>query len=64
MKSKKTGGLRTIGKIKKPLFSIIVATFNSDKYLEGCLKSIFKQNYKNYEVIIIDNKSTDKNNRY
>ena len=60
MKSKKTGGLRTIGKIKKPLFSIIVATFNSDKYLEGCLKSIFKQNFKNYEIIIIDNKSTDK----
>jgi len=60
MKNKKIGGLRIIGKIKKPLFSIIVATCNSGQYLEGCLKSIFKQNFKNYEIIIIDNQSHDK----
>ncbi len=46
--------------IKKPLFSIIIVTCNSEKYLEGCLKSILKQNFKNYEIIIIDNKSQDR----
>jgi glycosyltransferase involved in cell wall biosynthesis len=56
----KKGGLRTSGHCKKPLISIIVATYNSGKYLEGCLKSILKQNYKNYEIIIIDNQSKDK----
>ncbi|WP_415301364.1 glycosyltransferase [Candidatus Pelagibacter sp. Uisw_134_02] len=37
-----------------------MATHNSGKYLEGCLKSIFKQSFKNYEIIIIDNQSKDK----
>ncbi len=56
----KSGGLRSFGHYKKPLISIIIATYNSGKYLEECLKSIFKQSYKNYEIIIIDNQSKDK----
>ena len=56
----KVGGLRTRGHYKKPLISIIIATHNSGKHLEGCLKSVIKQNYKNYEIIIIDNQSKDK----
>jgi glycosyltransferase involved in cell wall biosynthesis len=56
----RTGGLRASGHYKKPLISIIIATFNSGKHLEKCLKSIFKQNYTNYEIIIIDNLSNDK----
>ena len=64
-KKKNMGGLRTKSIVKKnlysrPLISIIIATYNSEKYLEQCLNSIFKQNYKNYEIIVIDNKSTDK----
>jgi len=47
-------------KIKKPLLSIIIVTYNSEKYLEECLKSVLKQNFKNYEIIIIDNQSQDK----
>ena len=59
------GGLRTKSFVKqnlysRPLVSIIIATYNSEKYLEQCLKSIFNQSYKNYEIILIDNKSTDK----
>ena len=51
-------------KIKiKPLISIIIPTNNSQKYILGNLKSIFKQTYQNYEIIIIDNKSTDKTNQ-
>ena len=57
---KKPNKTREKIKIKKPLFSIIIVTYNSEKYLEGCLKSILKQNFKNYEIIIIDNESQDK----
>ena len=39
--------------------SIITATFNSGKFIEACIKSILKQNYKKFEIIIIDGLSTD-----
>ena len=39
--------------------SIITATFNSEKYIGQTLQSIKNQIYKNFEVIIIDGKSTD-----
>lgn len=39
--------------------SIILPTFNSEKFIDKCIKSILKQSYKNYEVIICDNCSTD-----
>ncbi|RYE13677.1 MAG: glycosyltransferase [Rickettsiales bacterium] len=43
----------------KNLVSIIIATYNSEKYLDTCLSSIIKQSYTNYELIIIDGGSTD-----
>jgi glycosyltransferase involved in cell wall biosynthesis len=39
--------------------SIITPTFNSEKYLERCIKSIQSQNYNNIEHIIIDGDSND-----
>ena len=39
--------------------SIITPTFNSEKYLERCIKSIQSQDYNNLEHIIIDGDSTD-----
>ena len=39
--------------------SIITPTFNSEKYLERCIKSIQSQDYNNIEHIIIDGDSTD-----
>ena len=44
-------------KIQK--ISIILPTFNAEKYLEKTIFSIISQNYKNFELIIVDNKSTD-----
>ena len=40
--------------------SIIIRTKNEEKWISICLNAIFKQDYKNFEVIIVDNCSTDK----
>ena len=42
-----------------PLVSVIVPTYNSEKFLEKCLESIQNQSYKNIEIIVVDNNSTD-----
>ncbi len=42
-----------------PLVSIIIPTYNSGVTLDGCLKSIKRQTYKNIEIIIVDKFSTD-----
>ena len=39
--------------------SIITVTYNSEKYLEGCIQSVVMQNYQDVEHIIIDGGSTD-----
>lgn len=41
-------------------FSIIIRTYNEEKWINEVLKSIFNQSYKNFEVIIVDSQSTDK----
>ena len=41
------------------LISIILPTYNSAKYIDKTIKSIFNQTYKNFELIIIDDCSTD-----
>ncbi|MEM4710904.1 MAG: glycosyltransferase family A protein [Candidatus Woesearchaeota archaeon] len=43
----------------KPKVSVIVCTYNDGKYIEECIKSILNQSYKNFELLIIDDGSTD-----
>ena len=45
--------------MKKPLVSILIASYNKEKYLQRCLDSCLSQTYKNIEVILVDNESTD-----
>ena len=39
--------------------SVIIPSYNSEKTINKCLKSILRQSYKNYEVIIVNDGSTD-----
>ena len=41
-------------------YSIIVPVYNAEKYLPKCIESIVEQSYRNYEVILIDDGSTDR----
>lgn len=42
-----------------PFFSIIIPMFNTEKYIGECLDSIMMQNFSDYEVIVVDDGSTD-----
>lgn len=46
------------------MVSIIIPVYNIDKYIVECLESIYCQTYKDFEVIIIDDGSTDKTYQY
>lgn len=39
--------------------SIVITNYNYSKYLERCLRSCLNQTYKNYEIVIVDDCSTD-----
>ena len=45
--------------MKDELLSIIVPIYNSENSLENCIRSIEKQEYSNYELILINDGSTD-----
>jgi glycosyltransferase involved in cell wall biosynthesis len=41
------------------LFSVLMANYNNSRYLNNALKSVLKQTYTNWEVILVDDGSTD-----
>lgn len=43
----------------EPFFSVIVPTYNRAERLVGALESVFSQSYTNFEVIVVDDGSTD-----
>jgi len=44
----------------KPLISIITPVYNGEKYLSDCIESVLAQTYTNWELIIVNNSSTDR----
>jgi rhamnosyltransferase len=46
-------------KIESPEISIIIRTKNEERWIGHCLKMIYDQNFDNFEVILVDNNSSD-----
>lgn len=42
-----------------PMISIIIPIYNTEKYIEQCLNSLIEQSYQNFEIICVDDGSTD-----
>lgn len=42
-----------------PLISLVIPVYNVEKYIERCIRSVIHQTYKNIEIILIDDGSTD-----
>lgn len=48
---------------ESPLLSIIVPVYNVEEYLETCVKSIISQEFTDYEIVLVDDGSTDNSGR-
>jgi glycosyltransferase involved in cell wall biosynthesis/lipopolysaccharide biosynthesis glycosyltransferase len=49
----------SISKIEVPEFSIVMANYNNGKYIGDAIKSVLNQTFKKWELIIVDDGSTD-----
>lgn len=47
-------------KSNTPLVSIVIVNYNGIHWLKTCLESIYRQTYINFEIIFVDNNSSDK----
>jgi glycosyltransferase involved in cell wall biosynthesis len=45
---------------KNPKISVVIPAFNEEKFLPKCLESLKNQDFKDFEIIVVDNNSTDK----
>ncbi len=45
---------------ERPLISVVIPVFNRDKYLAESIASVFAQTYDNWELLLVDDGSTDK----
>jgi len=43
----------------QPMVSIIIVNYNGKEFLQKCLESIISNNYKNFEIILVDNNSKE-----
>lgn len=48
--------------LKSPFFSVVVALYNKEIYIENTIKSILNQSFTDFELIVVDDGSTDSSN--
>lgn len=49
--------MNTLQKI--PFFSIVIPTYNREKFIRGAIESVLRQSYENWELLVVDDGSTD-----
>lgn len=49
--------------INLPVISVIIPIYNSEAFLDGCIQSVIEQSYKNWELILVDDGSTDSSSK-
>lgn len=42
-----------------PILSVIIPVYNTENYLDKCIKSVLNQTFRDYEIILVDDASTD-----
>ena len=43
-----------------PVISVIIPVFNQERYLDQCVRSVLNQNFHDFEVILVNDGSTDR----
>ena len=52
-------GIKMNSTSQLPIISIVMGVFNDEKYIDDVIKSLLAQTFKNFELIIVDDGSTD-----
>src|SRR5205085_370518 len=45
--------------IRNPLVTVVIPVFNGEKYLEQTLQTVFAQSFQDFEIVVVDDGSTD-----
>ena len=48
----------------QPLISIVIPVYNAERYINKCIDSVLSQSYANWELLLIDDGSSDDSGRF